>query len=37
MIYIAGQEQHHKKMTFKEEFTALLAKHGMKADAHTWQ
>jgi REP element-mobilizing transposase RayT len=35
--YIARQEQHHKKMTFKEEFTALLQKHGMKPDEYSWR
>jgi putative transposase len=27
--YIAGQEEHHKKATFQEEFLALLKKHGV--------
>ena len=35
--YIANQEQHHKKMTFQQEFTALLLKHGMKPDDYTWR
>ena len=28
--YIAGQETHHKKMTFEEEYRALLRKHGLE-------
>jgi putative transposase len=30
--YIRTQEAHHKKMTFEEEFTALLEKHGVAYD-----
>jgi hypothetical protein len=30
--YIQNQEQHHKKMTFEEEFIALLEKHGIEYD-----
>jgi len=30
--YIANQAEHHKKMTFKEEFVALLEKHGIPYD-----
>ncbi|MBU8901619.1 MAG: IS200/IS605 family transposase [Victivallales bacterium] len=30
--YIAVQEEHHKKMTFKEEFVKLLQKHEIKYD-----
>jgi REP element-mobilizing transposase RayT len=30
--YIRNQEAHHKKMTFEEEFIALLKKHGVKYD-----
>ena len=30
--YIRNQEQHHKKMTFEEEFVALLEKHGIEYD-----
>ncbi len=26
--YIQNQEKHHRKMTFEDEFIALLAKHG---------
>jgi len=27
--YIANQKEHHRKMSFKEEFVALLRKHGI--------
>ena len=30
--YIANQEEHHRRMTFKEEFIALLEKHGVEYD-----
>jgi REP element-mobilizing transposase RayT len=30
--YIRNQERHHKKMTFEEEFIALLEKHGIPYD-----
>jgi putative transposase len=30
--YIQNQERHHKKMTFEEEFIALLKKHGIEYD-----
>ena len=30
--YIQNQEQHHRKMTFEEEFIALLKKHGIEYD-----
>ena len=30
--YIAGQEQHHRKMTFQDEFRALLWRHGIDFD-----
>ena len=30
--YIQNQERHHKKMTFEEEFIALLEKHGIEYD-----
>jgi hypothetical protein len=30
--YIQNQEQHHRKMTFEEEFIALLEKHGVEYD-----
>ncbi len=30
--YILGQEEHHRKRTFQEEFRAFLQKHGMEWD-----
>ena len=30
--YIKGQEEHHRKMTFQEEFLALLNKHRIEYD-----
>ncbi len=30
--YIKGQQEHHRKMTFKEEFLALLKKHKIEYD-----
>jgi putative transposase len=30
--YIEGQESHHKKQSFEEEFRALLEKHGVQYD-----
>jgi len=30
--YIAGQEEHHKKVTFQEELKAFLEKHGVPYD-----
>jgi putative transposase len=30
--YVNAQEAHHKRMTFDEEFVALLKKHGVKFD-----
>jgi REP element-mobilizing transposase RayT len=30
--YIRTQETHHRKMTFEEEFLALLEKHGVEYD-----
>jgi putative transposase len=30
--YIRNQERHHRKMTFQEEFVALLKKHGIEYD-----
>lgn len=30
--YIANQKEHHRKMSFKEEFVALLKKHGIPYD-----
>ena len=31
--YLANQKEHHRPMTFKEEFLALLNKHGINYDA----
>ena len=30
--YIANQEEHHRRMTFQEEFIALLKRHGIEFD-----
>jgi hypothetical protein len=30
--YIRRQEEHHKRMTFQEEFLALLERHGIAYD-----
>jgi hypothetical protein len=30
--YIRNQEAHHRKMSFEEEFIALLEKHGVSYD-----
>jgi putative transposase len=36
--YIKGQKEHHRKMTFKEEFVALLRKHGIEYDErYLWE
>ena len=32
IAYIKGQEAHHRKMTFQEEFLALLKKHRIEYD-----
>jgi len=31
--YIRDQEKHHRKMTFEQEYQALLKKHGIDPDA----
>ncbi len=31
--YVAGQEEHHRKMSFKEELAALLKRHGIEYNA----
>jgi putative transposase len=31
-LYIAEQEIHHRRMTFQDEFRALLNKHGIRFD-----
>ena len=30
--YVKNQEEHHKKITFKEEYISLLKEHGVKFD-----
>jgi hypothetical protein len=30
--YVANQKEHHKKLTFQEEFMAILRKHGIQFD-----
>lgn len=30
--YITGQEEHHRKQTFQEEFRLLLERHGISYD-----
>jgi len=36
--YIQRQEQHHRKMTFQEEFLALLQKHQIAYDErYLWE
>ena len=36
--YIAGQEHHHRKISFQDEFRALLRKHGMTWDEkYLWE
>jgi REP element-mobilizing transposase RayT len=30
--YIAGQEEHHRKLTFQDELRALLRRHGIEFD-----
>ena len=30
--YIANQEQHHKKMTFQDEFREICSRHGIEID-----
>lgn len=35
--YIANQKEHHQKMSFKEEFIAMLRKHGIPyEDRYVW-
>jgi|ERR1700722_14646083 len=37
MEYIKNQQEHHRKMTFQEEFLALLKKHHVEFDeAYLW-
>ena len=36
--YIAGQEEHHRTVSFKEEFLAFLNRHGIKYDErYIWE
>jgi REP element-mobilizing transposase RayT len=36
--YIENQEEHHRKMTFKEEFLEFLSKHGIEYDKrYIWE
>lgn len=36
--YVKGPEEHHRRMTFKEEFVALLKKHGVDYDErYLWE
>ena len=36
--YIKNQEEHHRKMTFQEEFLALLKKHHIAYDErYLWE
>ena len=30
--FIANQEEHHKKMTFKDEFREICRRHGIEID-----
>jgi putative transposase len=36
--YIAGQQEHHKKLTFQDEYRTFLRKHGMEWDErYVWE
>jgi len=36
--YVAGQEEHHRKMTFQEEFVSFLKRHGFEYDErYIWE
>ena len=36
--YIANQEEHHRQMSFKEEFVAFLKKHEIQYDEkYLWE
>jgi putative transposase len=38
ITYIGGQEKHHRKLSFQEEFMALLKKHHVEYDArYLWE
>jgi hypothetical protein len=32
MAYITSQKEHHRRLTFKDEFRAFLKKHGIEYD-----
>ncbi len=35
--FVANQEEHHKKMTFQDEFRLLCQRHGIEIDErHVW-
>ena len=35
--YISGQQEHHRRQTFEEEFVGLLERHGIRYDPkHVW-
>lgn len=36
--YVRGQEEHHRRRTFEEEFVALLERHGIEYDErYLWE
>ena len=36
--YITGQKEHHKKLTFQEEYRLMLQKHGVEWDErYVWE
>jgi len=36
--YIANQEEHHKSMSFQDEYRSFLTKHGIKFDEkYLWE
>ena len=36
VAYIDNQEEHHRTMTFQEEFRSLLDRHGIEYDERFW-
>jgi putative transposase len=32
LAYVANQEEHHREITFQDEYRALLKKYGVEAD-----
>lgn len=34
--YIANQHQHHKKISFRDEYCGILKKHGLEINEHVW-